>query len=99
MADLANAWIAANVEETSAGRLRVGQSVHIDIDEGGQLLGHVDVVASSAASQFALIPVDNGAGDFTKIVQRIPIRVAVDPLLPSDWLRVRQSVTVKIRVR
>lgn len=97
--DIANAWIAANVEETSSGLVHPGQAVHIDIDEGGQLAGKVEAVIQSAASQFALIPADNAAGNFTKVVQRIPVRIALLPSPRQPSLRVGQSVEVRIRVR
>jgi membrane fusion protein (multidrug efflux system) len=97
--DIAHAWIAANVEETASGLLRLGQPVRISVDEGGELSGRVDVITQSAASSFALIPADNAAGNYTKVVQRIPIRVAIDssPRIPT--LRVGESVEVRIRVR
>jgi membrane fusion protein (multidrug efflux system) len=97
--DLAHAWIAANVEETASGLLRLGQPVAVSIDEGGELTGRVDVITQSAASSFALIPADNAAGNYTKVVQRIPIRVAIDPSPRIRTLRAGQSVEVRIRVR
>lgn len=97
--DLAHAWIAANVEETETGLVHRGQPVHISIDEGGELSGHVDVVTQSAASQFALIPADNAAGNFTKVVQRIPVRIAIDDTARVSSLRLGQSAEVRIRVR
>ncbi len=97
--DLAHAWIAANVEETKTGLLHPGQPVHISIDEGGELNGRLEVVTKSAASQFALIPADNAAGNFTKVVQRIPVRIAIDESAALSSLRVGQSVEVRIRVR
>lgn len=94
--DIDHAWIDANVEETSIALVKEGQHVEIEIDEGGSLEGYVAVVSHTAASQFALIPADNAAGNFTKVVQRIPIRVALEK---SDRrLRVGQSVVLRIRV-
>lgn len=98
VADVDHAWIAANIEETAVGEVHRGQGVEVSVDEGGTLRGHVDVVTQSAASQFALIPADNASGNFTKVVQRIPIRVALDGA-PSRPLRVGQSVELRIRVR
>jgi len=99
IADANQAWIAANVEETSSGKVQAGQPVTISVDEGGDLTGHVEVVTQSAAAQFALIPSDNAAGNFTKVVQRIPIRIAIDPSQRIPSLRVGQSVEIRIRVR
>jgi membrane fusion protein (multidrug efflux system) len=98
IADTAHAWVAANVEETAAGRVRPGEPVRIEVDEGGELEGRVEVVTQTAASRFALIPADNAAGNFTKVVQRIPIRIAVDGAA-GRALRVGQSVVARIRVR
>lgn len=98
VADMEHAWIAANIEETSVAAIKSGQPVTISIDEGGRLDGHVSEVRAATASEFALIPSDNGTGNYTKVVQRIPIKVAIDskPLHP---LRVGQSVEIRIRVR
>ena len=97
--DVGHAWIAANIEETLAGLLRPGQPVRIVIDEGGELSGRVDVITQAAASQFALIPADSAAGNFTKVVQRIPIHIAIDPSPRIQSLRIGQSVEVRVRVR
>ena len=97
VADEKNAWIAANIEETSIGTVKVGQPVSIHIDEGGEIEGKVEEINSSVASQFALIPSDSGAGNYTKVVQRIPIKVSIigDHKRP---LRAGQSVEIKIKV-
>jgi multidrug resistance efflux pump len=97
VADEANAWIAANIEETAVGAIQVGQSVSISIDEGGELRGKVSEIRSSVASQFALIPNDTGAGNFTKVVQRIPIKIEIETPR-SLRLRAGQSVEIKVRV-
>jgi RND family efflux transporter MFP subunit len=97
IADVEHAWIAANIEETSVGRLKLGQRVRISVDEGGELRGQVFEIGSAAASQFALIPADNAAGNFTKLVQRIPIKISIDPH-PGQDLRAGESVEIRIRV-
>jgi multidrug resistance efflux pump len=95
--DAEHAWVSANIEETAVGDVRVGQSVRMKIDEGGEMQGHVKEIRASVAAQFALIPSDNGAGNFTKVVQRVPIKVELEPH-PGRELRVGQSVVIKIRV-
>jgi membrane fusion protein (multidrug efflux system) len=95
--DTDHAWVNANIEETAIADVKAGQSVHIKIDEGGSLEGHVIEVRSSVAAQFALIPSDNGAGNFTKVVQRVPIKIELEPH-PGRDLRVGQSVVIKVRV-
>lgn len=97
VADEEHAWISANVEETSIGLVKLGQPVHISIDEGGTLEGKISEVRASVASQFALIPSDSGAGNFTKVVQRVPIKIAITDKLGLA-LRAGQSVEIKIKV-
>ncbi|MBL7671530.1 MAG: HlyD family secretion protein [Bdellovibrionaceae bacterium] len=97
VADADHAWISANIEETSVGLVKIGQHVHISVDEGGELQGKISEVRSATASQFALIPSDNAAGNFTKVVQRIPVKVALEAGQGSH-LRVGQSVEIKVRV-
>ena len=96
--DIDNAWVDANIEETSVGDVKPGQKVSIDIDEGGTLTGTVLEVRKATAATFALIPADNGSGNFIKLVQRIPVKIKLHPH-PGKTLRVGQSVTIKIRVK
>jgi membrane fusion protein, multidrug efflux system len=96
--DIDHAWVSANIEETDVRDVKTGQDVSISIDEGGSLTGKVLEVRNAAASQFSLIPSDNSAGNFIKLVQRIPIKIALAPH-PGRTLRVGQSVVIKIRVR
>jgi RND family efflux transporter MFP subunit len=98
LADIDAAWISANVEETSVGAVRIGQPVQISVDEGGDLTGRVLEIRHATAAQFALIPAENPSGNFTKLVQRIPVKVALDPH-PNQTLRAGQSVEIKIRVK
>jgi membrane fusion protein (multidrug efflux system) len=98
VADVAHAWISANIEETAVGAVEVGQPVKITVDEGGTLTGKVQEIRAAAASAFALLPSDSGSGNYTKVVQRIPIKVALDPH-EGRQLRAGQSVEIKIRVR
>jgi RND family efflux transporter MFP subunit len=98
VADVDHAWVSANIEETSVGAVKVGQPVTISVDEGGELTGKVSEVRAATAAEFALIQAENPSGNFTKLVQRIPIKVALDPH-PDQLLRAGQSVEIKIRVR
>ena len=98
VADMDHAWISANIEETAIAEIKVGQPVRVDIDEGGTLTGKVSEIRVATASQFALIQSENPAGNFTKLVQRIPIKISLDPH-QDHILRAGQSVEIKIRVR
>ena len=73
-------YITANFKETQIGHMRAGQPVSIRIDAlpGQKLQGHVDSVAPGTGAQFSLIPPQNATGNFTKIVQRVPVRIALD---------------------
>lgn len=97
VAGIGGAWIAANIEETSVGEIKPGQPVSIHVDEGYDLKGVVGEVIHATVSQFALIPADNASGNFTKVVQRVPVKILLRGEIPSQ-LRVGESVEVKIRV-
>ncbi len=73
-------YITANYMETQLTHVRAGQSATIDVDTfpGVTVHGHVDSLAPASGQQFALLPPDNATGNFTKIVQRIPVKIDVD---------------------
>ena len=98
ISDVDHAWVSANIEETNIGRVKPGQSVSIAVDEGGSLTGKVLEINAATAAQFSLLPAENASGNYTKVVQRIPVKIALDPH-PGRILKAGQSVTIKIRVR
>ncbi len=73
-------WIDANFKEDQLGRLRIGQAVDIraDIEPGRAFKGHVVSLAPATGAQFSVLPPENATGNFTKIVQRVPVRIALD---------------------
>jgi membrane fusion protein (multidrug efflux system) len=77
---LPDVYVIANYKETQLTLVKPGQPVEVSVDSfPGQLLhGHVARVAPASGSQFALLPPDNATGNFTKVVQRIPVRIALD---------------------
>lgn len=81
-------WIQANFKETQLRNIRIGDSAEIRIDSlpGEIFHGHVLQVAPASGSQFALIPPDNATGNYTKVVQRVPVKIALDP---SEMKRTR----------
>lgn len=99
ISDVDHAWVNANIEETKIGRIKPGQMVYISIDEGGSLTGRVQEITAATASQFSLIPAENAAGNYTKVVQKIPIKIVLDQHPEIRTLKAGQSVTVKIKVR
>ncbi len=97
-------WVTANFKETQLSRLRPGQAVKLNVDglPGHNLIGRVDSVAPASGAQFALLPPDNATGNFTKIVQRVPVKIVLDDD-PSGAFAGRlvpgMSVVVKVNVR
>ena len=77
----ATPWIEANFKETQLARMKVGQRVDIGIDavRGRHFLGYVDSISPASGAEFALLPPENATGNFTKIVQRVPVRISFDP--------------------
>jgi membrane fusion protein (multidrug efflux system) len=100
---LSNVWIDANFKEVQLARMRVGQPVSVtaDIYGGGVTYhGHVEGLGAGSGSAFALLPPQNATGNWIKIVQRVPVRIALDPAELADHpLRVGLSVAVEADVR
>jgi membrane fusion protein, multidrug efflux system len=95
-------YLTANFKETQVGRMRAGQhaSLHVDALADGDLNGVVDSFAPGTGSQFALLPPENATGNFTKIVQRVPVRIRIDTDEPTRKLLVPGlSVTVDVDTR
>jgi membrane fusion protein (multidrug efflux system) len=102
IAPLQAVYVVANFKETQLTDVQSGQVVTIDIDTfpGTTVHGHVDSIAPASGQEFALLPPDNATGNFTKIVQRIPVKIAIDknePLLGR--LRPGMSVEPTIDTR
>jgi membrane fusion protein, multidrug efflux system len=98
-------YITANYKETQLTNVRPGQPVSINVDTfpGIVVHGHVDSLAPASGQEFALLPPDNATGNFTKIVQRIPVKIVVnagDPLanLLRPGMSVEPTINVKPRV-
>src|SRR3954470_10085783 len=100
---LSNVWIDANFKEVQLARMRVGQPVDVKADiYGGSVTyhGHIEGLGAGSGSAFALLPPQNASGNWIKIVQRVPVRVALDPAELADHpLRVGLSVSVSADIR
>jgi membrane fusion protein (multidrug efflux system) len=96
---LPHVWVIANYKETQMTRVRLGQkaSVTVDTFPGVVLHGHVDSWSPASGAAFSLLPPDNATGNFTKVVQRIPVKIVLDPD-PNldDLLRPGMSVIATI---
>jgi membrane fusion protein (multidrug efflux system) len=96
------AYVVANYKETQLTDVHEGQAVDIEVDMfPGQIVhGHVDSIAPASGQEFALLPPDNATGNFTKVVQRIPVRIALDAgKNPLIALRPGMSVIPTIETR
>lgn len=95
-------YVVANFKETQVGMMRVGQPVKIEVDafEGIELRGKVESFSPGTGAQFSLLPPENATGNFTKIVQRIPVRISVDATPETRALLVPgMSVTATVDTR
>jgi membrane fusion protein (multidrug efflux system) len=94
-------WVQADYRETQLTNVKVGDPAYVRIDEyPGQLFrGKVVEIAPASGSQFALLPPDNATGNFTKVVQRIPVKIALDDTAMAEKLRPGLSVIATVRTR
>jgi len=94
-------WVQANYLETQLTNMKVGDPAEIRIDEypGKVFRGRVIEIAPASGSQFALLPPDNATGNYTKVVQRIPVKIAFDDSGIATSLRPGLSVVVTVRTR
>ena len=99
LAPLPNVWVIANYRETQLTHVAVGQQATVAVDTypGHTLRGHVVALSPASGSQFALLPPDNATGNFTKVVQRIAVKIAIDDADGlADHLRPGMSVVPTI---
>jgi membrane fusion protein (multidrug efflux system) len=94
-------WITANFKETQLKQMKVGQKSEIHVDSSGQTLkGHVDSVAGATGPLFSLLPPENATGNYVKIVQRIPVKIVLDPGENQDHqLRPGMNVVPDVYIR
>ncbi|WP_045386776.1 HlyD family secretion protein [Falsirhodobacter sp. alg1] len=92
-------WVIANFKETQIGHMQVGQQATIRIDAYGgvQLTGHIESFSPATGSEFSVLKTDNATGNFTKVTQRVPVRIAIDEDQPmAAQLVPGLSVVVRI---
>jgi len=96
-----NKWVQANYRETQLTHMKVGDPAEVRIDEypGRVIRGKVIEIAPASGSQFALLPPDNATGNYTKVVQRIPVKIALDDSSFASQLRPGLSVIATVRTR
>jgi membrane fusion protein (multidrug efflux system) len=96
---LPNLWVIANYKETQMAHVRLGQPARIAVDAFPDLVltGHVDSWSPGTGSTFALLPPDNATGNFTKVVQRVPVKIALDSD-PALGALVRPGMSVEATI-
>jgi membrane fusion protein, multidrug efflux system len=100
--DLDNVWVTANYKETQLKSMRPGQRAAVDVDAfgGRSYAGKVDSIAGATGARFSLLPPENATGNFVKVVQRVPVKIVLDPGQdPEHLLRPGMSVTPTVYTR
>lgn len=100
--NLDSLWVTADFQETDLASIKEGEEVKIDVDSypDHEFIGKVIQIGSNTASQFALIPPSNAAGNFTKITQRIPIKISIHPEGNSqDSFRLLPGMSVEVKIK
>lgn len=99
---LAQAYVVANYQETQLSHMHAGQAVELSVDslDGELLKGHLESLAPATGVTFASVRPDNATGNFTKVVQRIPVKIILEPNQPHiERLRVGMSVQATVDTR
>ena len=102
LVDLNDVWVTANFKESQLAKMRPGQKATVDVDAlgGKEFAGHIDSIAAATGAKFSLLPPENATGNYVKVVQRIPVRIALEPGQdPEHLLRPGMSVTPTVSVR
>ena len=97
-------WFEANFKETQLARIRAGQAARVRVDAipGHVFVGRVESIAPASGAEFALLPADNATGNFTKVVQRVPVKITLSPAEIGDFaerIRPGLSATIDVQIR
>ena len=91
---LQDVWVTANFKETQLAKVRPGQKAEVKVDTYGKtFVGHVDSISGSTGARLSLLPPENATGNFVKVVQRIPLKIVLDPI-PPDQAVLRPGMNV-----
>jgi membrane fusion protein (multidrug efflux system) len=98
---LNDVWITANFKETQLREMKVGQAVTVEVDANGRSYkGKVDSISGGTGARFSLLPPENATGNYVKVVQRIPVKIVLNPGENKDQsLRPGMSVVPKVWIR
>ena len=95
---LNDVWVTANFKETQLKYMRPGQRVDIKVDANGRSYhGHVDSIAGSSGARLSLLPPENATGNYVKVVERIPVKILLDPI-PPDQAILRPGMNVEATI-
>jgi membrane fusion protein (multidrug efflux system) len=95
---LQNVWVTANFKETQLRKMKPGQKAEVKVDTYGKTFsGHVDSIAGATGSVLSLLPPENATGNYVKVVQRIPVKIVLDPI-PSEKAVLRPGMNVDATV-
>ena len=95
---LDDVWVSANFKETQLKDMRIGQKVTFDLDANGRgYTGKVERIAGASGAKFSLLPPENATGNYVKVVQRIPVKIVLDPI-PPDKAVLRPGMNVDATV-
>ncbi len=94
-------WVTANFRETQVRHMQVGQHVTVHVDAlGRDFEGNVESLAAATGSRYSVLPPENASGNYVKVVQRLPVRVRLEPKQAGlELLRPGMSVEPKVRVK
>ncbi len=91
---LEDIWVTANFKETQLRNMKAGEKAEIEVDATGKTYkGHLDSIAGASGARFSLLPPENATGNYVKVVQRIPVKILVDPV-PPDKAVLRPGMNV-----
>lgn len=94
---LNDVWVTANFKETQLRDVRVGHKVEVKVDSTGNTYsGHVDSIAGATGTRLSLLPPENATGNYVKVVQRIPVKILLDPIPGGNVLRPGMNVEATI---
>jgi len=100
---LHDVWVLANFKETQLKRVRSGMRAEVIVegDPDHPYVGRVDSISAGTGARFSLLPPENATGNWVKVVQRVPVKIVLDPRQPVDGhpLRAGMSAFVTIRLR
>jgi membrane fusion protein (multidrug efflux system) len=98
--DAEERWITANFKETELDDIQIGKAVDVSVDAVStkSFKGRVESISAATGSTFTLLPPDNSTGNFTKVVQRVPVRIALEKLSASDIEMLRAGLSAYVKV-